>query len=328
MRAFRYVSPETPDAVVAALVEHGEQAAVLAGGTDLLSLMKDDIATPEVLISLRRVESLRGVATLSTGGVSIGATTTLAQILESVELRAYRGLVQALEGIYSPQMRNMGTLGGELLQRPRCWYYRAGFGLLAQQGGASMPERGDNRYHAIFDQGPARFVSPSSSAPALISLGASAELLGRSGSRQVAVADLFRAPTSNGESEHTLEPGEVLVALRLPAAPAACATYEVRHRKTLDWPLATASVAWRENEGKVSEPHVVLGHVAATPWIARATAEALEGQEIASLDRKQIERIADLAVADARPLSGNGYKVHLARTAVKRAIERALEREA
>jgi xanthine dehydrogenase YagS FAD-binding subunit len=218
-------------------------------------------------------------------------------------------------------MLNMGTVAGELCQRPRCWYYRAGFGLLAERNGSSMVTAGDNRYHAILgNEGPAYFVSPSSLAPALVALGAKVRVLGPDGERELPVAELYRTPVREGERELALGREELVTEIVVPRRGLVSATYEVRPRTVLDWPLAAAAVAFALEGDVVSEATVVLGHVAPVPWTASAAAERLRGQ---SLSEATAATAAEAAVEGARPLSRNGYKVQLARTATRRAILRA-----
>jgi len=220
------------------------------------------------------------------------------------------------------QLQAMGTVGGELLQRPRCWYYRAGFGLLALKKGTSRVLSGDNRYHAILgNEGPAYFVHPSSLAPALIALGARVRIVGSDGEREVALEDLYRTPVQEGEREAALEWSEILTDILIPDPGAARnATYEVRQREALDWPLAAAAVALRIDGGTIRSARVVLGHVAPTPIVASAAGAALEGQPFGE---EAAEKAGAAAVEGARALSDNGYKIQLAKVAVKRAILRA-----
>src|SRR6185437_6938770 len=228
---------------------------------------------------------------------------------------------EAAAGVTSPQIRNMGTVGGDLLQRPRCWYYRAGYGLLARdEKGQPLVPNGENRYHAIFaTEGPAYFVSPSSLAPALIALDAKLTLHGHGGSREIAAAGLFAIPKSQGDREHTIQPNEILTEIAIPASAREwrSATYEVRQKEALDWPLATASVALKMDGSRISAARVVMGHVAPTPWRSAAAERALEGKP---LNEETAAAAADAAVADAKPLSHNAYKVQLARVSVKRAL--------
>ncbi|HEV2388720.1 MAG TPA: FAD binding domain-containing protein [Candidatus Acidoferrales bacterium] len=322
MRSFEYANPSTVKQAVALL---GANAAVLAGGTDLITLMKDSLVQPGRLVNVKGIRELGGIGA-SGGGLRIGASATLEELLEHRELLGeYPAILDAAEGIASPQMRNMGTVGGDLLQRPRCWYFRNGFGLLARDSqGRPLVPKGDNRYHAIFgNSGPAYFVSPSSLAPALVALGARVRLEGSKGPREIAAADLFRAPQSEGEREHAIEPDEILTEVVIPASARGMrnATYEVRERQFMDWPLATASVALRMDGKQVREAHVVLGQVAPTPWRSEAAEKALAGQ---TLDEAAAAGAGDAAAQGAHPLSRNGYKVQLARVAVKRALLAAI----
>jgi xanthine dehydrogenase YagS FAD-binding subunit len=214
----------------------------------------------------------------------------------------------------------MGTAGGDLCQRPRCWYFRAGFGLLAQgKDGRSLIPQGENRYHAILgNQGPAYFVSASSLGPPLAALGAKIRLASPSGNRDVEAAQFFVTPDKPGGREVALRPNEIVTEIFVPPARGIRnATYEVRQRQSLDWPLATASAALTVKGGAVTAARVVLGHVAPIPWVAAAANEMLAGKTITD---DIADQAAWAALADAKPLSQNAYKVQLARVAVKRAL--------
>jgi xanthine dehydrogenase YagS FAD-binding subunit len=317
MQAFAYVHPESLKDALAALSPTWGETDVLAGGTDLLALMKDFVHTPKTVVSLKGVKEIKGIKS-SAAGLEIGAMTTVDELMSSAAVRAYPALTQAAAGISSPQIRNMGTVGGDLCQRPRCWYFRQGFGLLAQKDGKSLVEAGENRYHAIFGSGPAKFVSASSFAPALIALGAKLKIASASGEREVAVADFFAAPTAEGQRENVLKPNEVVTAIVVPpAAGAKSATYEVRQKEALDWPLAAASVALTMKGTAVAKAMIVMGHVGAVPVVAASAGEMLAGKTITA---ETAEAAGAEAVKSATPLSGNAYKVQLAKVAVKRAL--------
>ena len=276
MRAFSYANPTTIEDAVALLQAGGGKAIALAGGTDLLSLMKDDVERPETVVNLKSIASMRGIERAKDGALRIGALATIDELLANEAAVAHPSLAHAADGIRSPQLRAMGTVGGELLQRPRCWYYRAGFGLLAQRDGRSMVVDGDNRYHAILGtEGPAYFVSASSLAPALIALGARVRIVGPKGSREATLAEIYRAPAKEGERETTLAAGEILTEVLVPKTAARSATYEVRQHESLDWPLAAAAVALEMDGDTVTSARVVLGHVAPTPFVADGAAQAL-----------------------------------------------------
>ena len=319
MRAFEYASPKSKEQAVALLGRSWTEAEVLAGGTDLLSLMKDDVAAPKRLVNIKGVEELRGLRFDPGTGLRLGALVTLEEVAEHAAVRQhYPGLHTAVREIGGPQIRNLATVGGNLCQRPRCWYYRSGFGLLAQQGGRSMVVEGDNRYHAILgNAGPAYFVSPSTVVPALVSLGATVRLFGPGGAREMPVEKFFRVPGTSDEREHDLRSNEIVTEVRVPPATGRSATYEVREKEALDWPLVTASVALKMDGGKVQSARVVLGHAAPVPWRSAEAEAALAGKAVTDA---VAQAAGDAAVAKARALSGNGYKVQLARVAVKRAV--------
>jgi xanthine dehydrogenase YagS FAD-binding subunit len=327
MRAFEYASPTTTQDAARLLGNEWGETEVLAGGTDLISLMKDYVSTPKRVVGLKHIKELRGVEFKSGEGLRLGAMATFEEVLDNAQIRqAYPALVEAIEGVSSPQIRNMGTVGGDLLQRPRCWYYRLGYGLLAQLDGKPLVPDGDNRYHAILgNSGPAYFVSPSSLAPILMALGAKVRVAGTHGARELEVDKFFVTPGNETEREHALQPNEMLTEIRIPAPQGKMAVYEVRQKEALDWPLAAAAVVLRLDGKTVQSARVVLGHVAPVPWPSPEAEQALAGKIIS-------EDVADdagkAAVSKATPLSKNGYKVQLTRVAVKRAILRAAEREA
>src|SRR5947209_5259119 len=193
MRPFDYVSPKTQAQALSLLGTSWGNTEVLAGGTDLLALMKDEIVQPKRLVNIKQLPNMHAISN-EKGGMSLGALSTLAQLTEAAELRKnYPALADAIDEAASPQIRNMATLGGNLCQRPRCWYFRNGFGLLPKdESGKSLVLQGDNRYHAILgNDGPAYFVSPSSIAPALIALRARLRIFGPGGGREVALEKFF-----------------------------------------------------------------------------------------------------------------------------------------
>jgi len=324
MQAFEYASPTSLQQALSLLGSKWGEADVLAGGTDQISLMKDYVHTPKRVVNIKGIRELHGLRR-NAQGVTIGATTTFDELASDRSITAeYPSLVTAVMGVASPQIRNMGTVGGDLCQRPRCWYFRQGFGLFALKDGKSLVPNGRNQYHAIFGGGPAYFVSASSLGPALIALGAKVKLMSASGSRVVPVEKFFVNPQSEEEREIALMPNEILTEIQLPAARGVRnTTYEIRQKDAMDWPLATASVALQMNGTSVGKATIVLGHVATTPWAATEASNALNGK---SLGEDTIEQAAKSAVANAKPLSENGYKVQLARVAVKRALMEAAGR--
>jgi xanthine dehydrogenase YagS FAD-binding subunit len=324
MKAFEYAQPASLKDAFPLLGTSWGTTEILAGGTDLLSLLKDFVVQPERVVSLQSIPELRGVA-IAGAGLSIGAMTTIDELVESAAVaERYPGVLDAARGIKSAQMRAMGTVGGELLQRPRCWYFRRGFGLVAQKDGRDLVADGDSRHHAVLgNDGLAKYVNPSSLAPVLIALGAQAVVASKDGERTVALHELYRVPEqAEGEREITLRPDEILKAIVLPEPMGRSATYEIRHRHGLDWPEAAAAcvLAMAPAGDTVRAATIVLGHVAPVPWPAGAAAEALQGKELTD---DVLAEAARVAVADARPLRHNGYKIELAQVAVKRALLRA-----
>jgi xanthine dehydrogenase YagS FAD-binding subunit len=267
---------------------------------------------------------MQGVSAIS-GGLMVGALTTLDEILVHPLLKAYESLVQVADAVHSIQIQAMGTLGGDLCLHPNCWYYRNGYGLLAQQNGESLPAEGRNEFHAVFgNRGPAKFVSASRFAPALIAWGAQARIVGPEPG-QVSTMPLeyfFVTPKTPRDGVTVLQPGQILTHVLLPEVgeEVTSGSYEVLQLEGLDWPLASAGVCLESSGGIVREARVVLGHVAPTPWVSHDAAEAIVGKVI---DERSAQSAGDAAVARATPLSENDYKIQIARAAVKRAILRA-----
>jgi xanthine dehydrogenase YagS FAD-binding subunit len=317
MQSFEYANPTTVQEAVGLLGTRWGQADVLAGGTDLLGLMKEHLSTPRRLVNIKNIKELEGIQKTA-DGLRIGALVTMDELARNADVHAgYKLLADAAAGIPSPQIRHMGTAGGDLCQRPRCWYYRQGLGLLAMKDGKSLIPEGENQYHAIFGEGPAWFVSASSLGPALVALNARVKLVSAKGPRELPVAKFFVTPKDENSRETALQPNEILTEIIVPAASARSATYEVRQKEALDWPLAAASVVLAMNGNTVTSARVVLGHVAPTPYEAAGAAAALKGK---SVTPATAEAAGKAAVENARPLSQNAYKVTLAKVAVKRAV--------
>ncbi|GAB4156410.1 MAG: hypothetical protein Tsb009_33370 [Planctomycetaceae bacterium] len=323
MNAFEYASPQTEAEAVELLNEHPGETAILAGGTDLVSLMKRDVLAPRRVVDIKNVPTWNGV-TAADGGVLIGALTTLEDVLESPLLADHKTLHHVIDGIRAIQVQSNGTIGGDLCLLPHCWYFRSGYGLLALENGKSLVELGDNRHHAIFgNSGPAKFVSASRFAPGLIALGAKVRLIGPKQDQQqmIPLESFFRTPKTEKQGVTVLKPGQMISHIWVPNVnQQANATYEVLQMEGLDWPIASAAASLTIVAGLVHEATIVLGHVAPTPWIAQAAANSLIGKPV---NPQTAEQAGELAVADATPLSQNEYKVHIAKTAVTRVLLRA-----
>jgi xanthine dehydrogenase YagS FAD-binding subunit len=323
MRAFEYASPTTPEQAVSLLGTTWDRAAVLAGGSDLLSLMKDDVVAPKRLVNIKNIDAMQGV-TPTSNGLRVGALTTMGDLADNQTVASdYPALAEALHEAASPQIRNLATIGGNLCQRPRCWYFRNGMGLLPKsESGQELVSAGENRYHAILGNGgPAKFVSPSSIAPVLIAYGASIRLVSPQGKRELPLEKFYVIPQRDGQREYDLAPNEIVTEIVLPPTNGAKVFYyEVRQKATFDWPLALAAVALNLQGSTVNSSRVVLGYVAPVPWISAEGTSALNGKPI-SADTARSAALA--ALAPARPLSQNAYKVQLARVAIQRAIMKA-----
>jgi len=323
MRPFEYATPATTEQAVGLLGTAWGQAEVFAGGTDLLSLMKDDVVHPKRLVNIKNIKDMTGVKA-GADGLRIGCLTTLGDLADNPDVvKNYPALTDALNEAASPQIRNMATIGGNLSQRPRCWYFRGGFGLLPKdQAGNDLVGSGENRYHAILgNDGPAKFVSPSTVVPTLIAYGASIRIVGPKGTREIALEKYYIIPKNEGEREHDLRPNEIVSEILLPhAGDAKVAHYEIRQKHAFDWPLAVAAVSLKMNGPTVQSARVVMGQVAPIPWISNEAADALTGK---SISQETARAAGEVAVRNAKPLSHNAYKIQLARVAVKRAILKA-----
>ena len=332
MKNFTYHRPATIAAALPLLDQEWGKTELLAGGTDLLDRQKDYVSQPDKVVSLTGLGgAFREIRAFPPPGnfppsVVIGAGVRLADIAESGLLKSFPALVSAAAQIAGPQIRNMGTLGGSLCQRNRCWYFRdEHVNCLLKGGRKCFAQEGENHYHAIFTQGhPCVIVHPSTLAPPLIALQATAEVEGPKGKRTVAVEKLYQAPVKETQREHTLAPNEILASVTIPVtepqfAAFRNASYEVKQKEAIDWPLVQASVAYHVPQGgkAATGVRVVLGHVAPTPLLSEAAAKALEGKEVTE---KTAEAAGEAAVEGARPLSQNAYKVQLLKVAVKRAV--------
>ena len=296
----------------------GRSAAIAGGGSDLLGMMKERLVAPDVVVSLKAVRGLDDV-TPQGRGVAIGGLITLDALGRHPAIRKdYAVLAEAARSVATPQIRNVGTLAGNLCQRPWCWYYRNGFKCLKNGGTTCFSVAGENAFHAIFGGGPSYIVHPSDTAPALVALDATFRIVGSEGERMVPAADFFALPTVDASRENILKDGEVLAGVVLPPAAGARSTYH----KVLDreaWTHAVVSAAVvMQMKGEVCErARVVLGGVAPIPWRLPEVEKMLAGQRITPA---LAEKAGDAAVAGARPLAKNGYKVPLTRGMVGRTI--------
>lgn len=317
MNSFVFADCSTVDA---ALSQLEGQAVVKAGGIDLLDRMKNGIDAPPKLVNLYPVASLRGIREES-DGVTVGPLTTLAELGDSQALRAdYTILSDAAGHAATPQIRNAATLGGNLLQRPRCWYYRSSdFNCLKKGGDRCFAIDGLNQYHAIFDNKVCPVVAPSSTAVALHALNASVELTSRKGKRTVAVRDLYVKPDADPRIETVVLPGEVLTAVHIPKpAPGTRSAYQkYGDKESFDWANADAGVLLEMQGDVCRRATIVLGAASPNPRRVPAAEALLENRPVT----EESARAAGLAAMDgATPLSMNGYKVQIFPVAIYRTV--------
>jgi xanthine dehydrogenase YagS FAD-binding subunit len=323
VRSFEYARAATVDDAVALLAAETPdlRARPLAGGTDLLPLIKADVWTPARVIDVKRAEDLSSAIEDGPDGLTLGALATLARIETSPAINErYAALAQAAGLAATPQLRNMATIGGNLLQRPRCWYFRSPLFHCWLKGGTECQAReGENQQHAIFDESPCVAVHPSDLPAALLALGATVDLRGSEGDRSLPLADFFAPPTEERRTETVLGEEELVVAVRAPApAPGTRSAYlKAMDRKVWAFALVGVAAVARMEGGRIAEARIVLSGVANVPRRA-AEAEALLAGQAPSADL--FARAADAALEAATPLRHNGYKLPLARGLIARAL--------
>ena len=323
MKAFAYVSPTTEKEAVAALKTDGI-ALPLAGGMDLLSRMKDYIDQPDRIVNVKNALD-QTITVTPDGGLKIGAAVKIVDLAEHAQVaRLYPAVIAAAGEVGTPQIRNAGTVGGNVNQRPRCWYFRnEEFNCFKKGGSYCFAVAGENQYHSIFgNDGPSHIVHPSSLAVPFVAYGAKFRVVGPSSEREVAAADYFTLPTvRNVLKENVLADDELMTHVILPApGNVKSGHYEVRYKQSHDWPLAFATIVLTMNGNTIRAARVVLGAVAPIPWRSQDAERALVGQP---LDEQTAAAAGEAAVRGARPMSGNLYKVQIAKTAVKRAVMQA-----
>lgn len=328
MKAFTLIQPHTLEQALGELApnRNAKGAApvrVLAGGQDLLTEMKEHLVEPSALVNLKGVPGLDRIDADAQGAFTIGALVTLAALAEHAGVRSSaRVLAEAAESVASPQIRSIGTVGGNLCQRPRCWYYRSEHAKCLKKGGDEcFSYAGQNKYNAILGGGPSYIVHPSDLAPALVALGAELTLRGGAGERRVPIEAFFTLPGKGDiERENVLAADEIVTHVHVPAQERGMqSTYlKFRERGSFDFALASVAVCLTRDGGRVKRARIALGGVAPVPWRASAAERALEGQPFAM---PAFEAAAAASVAGAEPLEHNGYKIPLTKGLVVRALQ-------
>lgn len=297
----------------------GRAAVFTGGGSDVLGQIKDRIIAPDLVVRLATVRNLNQ-ATATAGGLTVGGLMTLDAIGRHAEIRRrYTVLAEAAETVATPQIRNVGTLAGNVCQRPWCWYYRNGFPCYKAGGNQCFSFAGENQFHAIFGGGPSYIVHPSDTAPALVALDAELRIVGPGGERRVPASEFFTLPRSSPARENVLGDDEVLASVTLPTPRS---TVRSTYRKVMDreaWTHAvvSAAVVLDLDQGVCRDARIVLGGVAPIPWRVPEAEKALVGQGITA---ETAARAGETAIAGARPLSKNAYKVPMVRALVEQTL--------
>ena len=321
MNAFSYARPDSiAEAVELLKTNPGSHA--MGGGVDLIHEAKRGIRSPSLVVDIRNIEGLSGI-TMIDGALSVGPLVTLHALERSEVVAAAAPLVSAaVHEIATPQLREMATVAGNILQRPQCWYYRDPDSHCLRKGGQFCHAvAGDNRYHAILGGGPCHIVCPSDLAPALLALGASVEITGQSGTRTIPIAELFVGPGVDPHNEHILTQGELITRITVPARPggAEAAFLKARERRAWDFSLASVAVELALSEdGVVESGSMALGGVAPNAWDASEALSAVIGVRP---DVTTIAAVAEAALESARPLRQNAYKIDLARALIRQALD-------
>jgi xanthine dehydrogenase YagS FAD-binding subunit len=316
---FAYVRPTSLDETVEQLSKPG--ARLHAGGTDLIGCLRDSVFKADALVSLSSVPGLDGIAETADGGLRIGALVSIARVASDARIRErYRALAEAAAVVASPQLRAQGTIGGNLCQKPRCWYYRGEFHCLRKGGDQCFAVRGENHFHCILGGDGCYIVHPSDTAPALVALEALARITGPAGSRSVPVERFHVPPSVDPHRETVLEPGELVTELVLPAPAAGLVSSyrKVRARGSWDFALAGVALALVLDGRRVREARVVLSGAAPVPWRAHDAEAALVGRR---LDAKGAAAAAAAAMTGAEPLEHNGYKPALFKGLIAEQLE-------
>ena len=310
--SFDYVRPGSLRDAIKHLSSYG--ARIHAGGTDLLSCLRDRVLDVEKVVSISNLNRLKGIGQRSDGSMSIGALTTVAEVAANHIVKGrYAGLAQAASEVGSPQLRNQGTIGGNICQKPWCWYYRDDYNCLRKGGDICYAKDGENQYHSLFgSDGICYIVHPSDMAPALVALEAKVRIAGPGGTRTVPMEDFHVRPEEEVQKETVLESDEIVTEIVVPPAPQGLrSSYrKVRMRRSFDFALAGVALALQFSGGKVVGGRVVLSGAAPVPWRSTAVEDVITGEKLTA---RTIARAADAVVRDAEPLEHNGYKVPLFR---------------
>jgi xanthine dehydrogenase YagS FAD-binding subunit len=322
MKTFSNVNPKSVQEAVKLLQQPGKTTAIVGGGSDMLGMVKERLVQPDVLVNLKSIPSLDKI-TEQGGEVRIGGLTTLTAVSQDPIIRSrYKVLADAAGSVGTPQIRNAGTIAGNVCQRPWCWYFRNGFPCFKNGGKTCFSVTGENEFHAIFGGGPSYIVHPSDTAPALVALDAKFRIAGPSGERTIAATDFFAPPSKDASRENVLAHDEVLIEIHLPAAPRGLRSAYHKELDRESWTHAIVSVAMalEMDRDTCKKAHVVLGGVAPIPWRLPKVEAMLAGQRITA---ELAAQAGEASIAGAQPLAKNKYKLPLTKTIVKRTLTSA-----
>jgi xanthine dehydrogenase YagS FAD-binding subunit len=324
MRRFAIAEPDSLEAAAGILAREGAEARLLAGGIDLLGELKDRLIAPRTLVNLKAVPGLEGIRSAADGTLRVGALTTLTALADHDRVRGeYPVIAQAALSVGSPEIRNIGTVGGNLCQRPRCWYYRSALHRCLKKGGdVCFTTTGESRYHAILGGGPSFIVHPSDLAPALVACDARVAIAGPKGARELPLERFYVLPSERLDHETVLEAGEIVTEVIVPPSASAAAGrrsafLKFRERESFDFALVSVAVSLKMSGRSCAVARLVLGGVAPVPWRAAEAEKEIVG---GAVDAAAADRAAGAALKDAAPLAHNGYKVPLAKALIRRAL--------
>ena len=319
MNPFQYVSPRTVDSAVSLAANRGR---FLAGGIDMLGEMKEYIASPPVLVNVKDLPATRDITT-GKGSWTIGANVTISEIEQHAELkRVFPGLQQAAAEVGSPQIRNVATVGGNLAQHSRCWYYRhRDIHCLKKGGSTCYAQEGENKYHSLFSGNPC--ISPVVSNLAIALAALDAKVVVRRGKQEVAltIPELYAKAWENPEAHHSLGPTDLILRVQVPDVSRTSAYLQISEKASFDWALVSCAAAAKVDGKKLGKVRVVLGAVAPIPYQVQAAHEFLEGKE---LNDDVATHASEIILKDASPVAHNGYKVPIAAALIRRTLRQLM----
>jgi xanthine dehydrogenase YagS FAD-binding subunit len=319
---FDYLQPKTLEEASSMLLKAKGKAIPYSGGTDALSLLKEEIISPEEVINLKNIPNLTAIEYENRKGLRIGGLVTITEIAENPLIaEKYTVLSEAANVIASPQLRNVGTLGGNLNQRPRCWYFRKDFDCIRKGGSICYAVDGENKYHCIIGGGPCYIVHPSDMAVALLALDASISIFSGKKSRTIPIKEFFILPAVNHLKENILEPGEIVTEVIIPELPADTKSgyYKFMERDVWDFAVVSVAAVLSKNGNSLKNGKIAYGGVAPAPWLDKNINSLLKGL---SLDDDSVEKAVSQVLKDADPLEQNEFKIPLARNITRNMIRK------